>query len=85
MTRHELYVATGHRAWKIVDRVLPDYATPHGWHDTAGFIASCQHRSRRNHLYKAIFWKLIAKADALQAKVERDLAFTQELQRKDAA
>lgn len=63
MTAHDQNVILCNRAWAIVERVMPDVPTPHGFRDPHGFIASCQHRDRRERLYKHVFARLAAKAE----------------------
>lgn len=58
---HAQNVILCNRAWAIVERVMPDVSTPHGFRDPQGFIASCQHRDRRNRLYRQVFARLAAK------------------------
>lgn len=51
------------RAWKIVDRVLPELPTAHGFYQPHAFVASARRSGDRKYLEWMVFARLRAKAE----------------------
>lgn len=51
------------RAWRIVDRLLPEFPSAHGFYQPHAFIAGARRRGDRNYLQWMIFARLRAKAE----------------------
>lgn len=60
MIEHSDYRA---RAHAIVDRVLPELPSVHGWDDPHGFAAASARRGDRSYLFWHVFARLRAKAE----------------------
>lgn len=51
------------RAWRIVNRVLPEISTPHGFDDPQGFVVASIRGGDRLRLFYRTYARLRAKAE----------------------
>lgn len=51
------------RAWKIVNRLLPELPNAHGFYEPAAFILSARRSGDRNYFFWMVFAKLRAKTE----------------------